>query len=153
MACLVAQRLREWSSSADPAGHGFTEVLRYFGPIPGDTQSLVQPLVILEAPSNLGLRPPMDGSVPGCYKLGWALREAGFSEGIDIVEAGVLVPPCYEAAWAPGAGDRNAAGIATYSVKLADRWVESLHPGSGLRILDLGCGNGYVGPDIPAPDA
>jgi arginase len=63
----------------------------------------------------------MDGSVPGCYKLGWALREAGFTEGIEFVEAGVLVPPRYEAAWTPGAGDRNAEGIATYSMKLADR--------------------------------
>lgn len=81
----------------------------------------MQPLVILDAPSNLGLRPPMDGSVPGCYKLGWALREAGFTEGIEFVEAGVLVPPRYEAAWTPGAGDRNAEGIATYSMKLADR--------------------------------
>ena len=32
-------------------------------------------LVVLDAPSNLGLRPPAPGTVPGCYKLAGALRE------------------------------------------------------------------------------
>jgi arginase len=32
-------------------------------------------LVVLDAPSNLGLRPPVPGTVPGCHKLAGALRE------------------------------------------------------------------------------
>ena len=31
-------------------------------------------ILILDAPSNLGLRPPKEGSIPGCYKLLWAIR-------------------------------------------------------------------------------
>lgn len=34
-------------------------------------------IAILDAPSNLGLRPPEPGAVPGCYKLPWALRNCG----------------------------------------------------------------------------
>ncbi len=34
-------------------------------------------IVVLDAPSNLGLRPPAPGTVPGCYKLAGALREQG----------------------------------------------------------------------------
>ena len=95
-------------------------------------------LAILDAPSNLGLRPPVDGSVPGCYKLGWALREAGLTEGIDFVDAGVLVPPRYEAASTPGDGDRNADGIAAYSVKLADR-IENLVADAFVVVLGGDC--------------
>lgn len=78
-------------------------------------------LVVLDAPSNLGLRPPREGSVPGCYKLGWALREAGVFADLNIRGAGVVVPPRYEAQWSPGDGDRNAQAIAEYSIELADR--------------------------------
>jgi arginase len=81
----------------------------------------MRPIAILDAPSNLGLPPPLEGSVPGCYKLGWALRESGALQGVDVEEAGVVVPPRYEAAWAPGDGDRNATQIASYSGRLADR--------------------------------
>lgn len=59
--------------------------------------------------------------MPGCYKLGWALREAGLFTGLDIIEGGVVIPPRYEAAWRPGDGDRNAEAIADYAVRLADR--------------------------------
>lgn len=61
-----------------------------------------------DAPSNLGLRPLVEGSVPGVYKAPWALREAGLLAGLDAREAGVAVPPRYEAAWSTGDGDRNA---------------------------------------------
>lgn len=77
--------------------------------------------MVLDAPSNLGLRPPEEGSVPGCYKLGWALREARLFVDIHVREAGVVVPPRYIADWRPGHGDRNARAIADYSIELADR--------------------------------
>ena len=33
-------------------------------------------IVVLDAPSNLGLRPPAPNPVPGVYKLAGALRDA-----------------------------------------------------------------------------
>jgi arginase len=76
---------------------------------------------LLDAPSNLGLRPPEAGSVPGCYKLPWALRDRGLLAAIGATDAGALVPPRYQSAWSAGDGDRNALAIATFSGQLADR--------------------------------
>lgn len=91
-------------------------------------------LIVLDAPTNLGLRPPMPGSVPGCYKAPWALREAGLFRGWPHVELdGVVVPPRYESKWDPGDGDRNADAIASYSRRVADR----LHPWLGGHTVPL----------------
>ncbi len=82
---------------------------------------LKRQVTVLDAPSNLGLRPPEDGAVPGCYKLPWALRDRHLLSMLDATDAGSLVPPRYRAAWSPGDGDRNAHAIATFSTVLADR--------------------------------
>ena len=78
-------------------------------------------VALLEAPSNLGLRPPEKGAPPGCYKAPWALRNAGLLKAIGARDAGVVVPPRYVASWKRGEGDRNAEAIAAYSLQLANR--------------------------------
>ncbi len=82
-------------------------------------------IAVLDAPSNLGLRPPEPGAVPGCYKLPWALRDRNLLTAIHATDAGALVPPRYRAAWSAGEGDRNADALAAFSIMLADR-VSSL---------------------------
>ena len=50
---------------------------------------------LLSAPSNLGLRPPQPGSVPGCAKAPEALREAGLHRrfaAVGATDAGVVLP-------------------------------------------------------------
>lgn len=79
-------------------------------------------VVVLDAPSNLGLRPPVDGTVPGCYKLPWALRDHGLLPRLGASDAGAVLPPRYDrTGWRPGEGVFNAAGIAEFSRRLADR--------------------------------
>lgn len=78
-------------------------------------------IAVLDAPSNLGLRPPEPDAVPGCYKLPWALRDRDLLSAIHATDAGSLVPPRYRAAWRAGNGDRNAEAIATFSTMLANR--------------------------------
>ena len=78
-------------------------------------------VIILDAPSNLGLRPPEDGVMPGCYKLPWAIRDRGLLEAIEADDGGSLVPLQYRSQWKPGDGDRNAEGIASYSIRLVNR--------------------------------
>ncbi|HEU4945622.1 MAG TPA: arginase family protein [Kribbella sp.] len=79
-------------------------------------------VVVLDAPSNLGLRPPAPGTVPGCYKLAGAVRDCGFVDRINAADAGYLTPPRYDRGdWQPGDGVFNAAAIASYSARLADR--------------------------------
>src|SRR4029078_4807732 len=78
-------------------------------------------IAILYAPSNLGLRPPELGSVPGCYKLPWALRDRNLLTALHALDLGAVVPPRYHAEWQPGEGDRNADAIAAFSIMLASR--------------------------------
>lgn len=93
-------------------------------------------LVVLDAPSNLGLRPPEKGVVPGCYKLPWALRDRNLLGLIDADDGGSLVPPRYRSQWAVGDGDRNAEAIAAFSIDLADRFGTAVE--SGRQVLVLG---------------
>ncbi|MBN6052430.1 arginase family protein [Nonomuraea sp. RK-328] len=78
-------------------------------------------LAVLDAPSNLGLRPPAPDTVPGCYKAPWALRDAGLLQRLGASDAGAVVPPRYVATWQPGDGVRNGQAIAAYTRKLAER--------------------------------
>ncbi len=96
-------------------------------------------LAILDAPSNLGPRPPEEGAVPGCYKLPWALRDKGLLGRLGAEDAGGLAPPRYRAEWQPGDGDRNAGAIAAYSVTLADRLASLLDKGLFPVVLGGDC--------------
>jgi arginase len=93
-------------------------------------------IVVFDAPSNLGLRPPKDGVVPGCYKSPWALRDRNLLGLIGADDGGSLVPPRYSSIWMPGEGDRNAEAIATFSIDLANRLNEAVD--SQRQILVLG---------------
>ncbi|MFE1960493.1 arginase family protein [Streptomyces sp. NPDC059479] len=79
-------------------------------------------IVVIDAPSNLGLRPPAPGVVPGCYKLAGALREQRIVQRLGAFEGGVVVPPRYDRGdWKESDGVFNAAAIARYTPRLADR--------------------------------
>ncbi|RCV49367.1 arginase family protein [Marinitenerispora sediminis] len=75
---------------------------------------------VVDAPSNLGLRPPEDGIVPGCYKAPGVLRDAGLLDRLGARDGGVVTPGRYR----PGRADgevRNEAAIADHSLRLAER--------------------------------
>ena len=79
-------------------------------------------IAVLDAPSNLGLRPPTVTSVPGCAKAPGALRDHGLLTRLGARDAGCLTPPRYDPGdWRPGDGVAHAAQIAAYSRSLADR--------------------------------
>jgi arginase family enzyme len=96
-------------------------------------------IALVDAPSNLGLRPPEDGSVPGCYKAPGALRDRRLRERLGAEEAGVVVPPRYRAEWWPGYGVRNREAIAQYSVNLARRVGRLLDEGALPLVLGGDC--------------
>jgi arginase len=79
-------------------------------------------IAVLDAPTNLGLRPPTATSVPGCAKAPGALRDHGLVERLSARDAGCLTPPRYDPGdWRPGDGVAQAAQISAYSQRLADR--------------------------------
>ncbi|MFG1816571.1 arginase family protein [Kribbella sp. NPDC049174] len=104
--------------------------------------------VVLDGPSNLGLRPPVTGAVPGCYKLAGAIRDQGFLQRIGAGDAGCVTPPRYDReGWKPGDGVFNAEGIATYTVKLADRLTKLFDEERFVVLLGGECSN-VLGPAL-----
>src|SRR5215472_6637222 len=93
---------------------------------------------LLSAPSNLGLRPPAPGSVPGCAKAPEALREAGLHRRLAELgadERGVVLPGRYADDATPGSL-RNQPAIIEHARRLAGR-IDLMRAG-GLAPLVLG---------------
>jgi arginase len=97
-------------------------------------------IAVLDAPSNLGLRPPTTSSVPGCAKAPGALRDQGLVARLGARDAGCLTPPRFDPGdWRPGDGVSQAADIARYSMRLADRISVILSAGEFPVILGGDC--------------
>ncbi len=102
------------------------------------TEATERTIAVLDAPSNLGLRPPRPGAEPGCKKLAGALREQGIVERLGAYDAGRLSPPPYSGEW-DGKTVRNAAGIARFSRELAGRVEELLKKGLFPLVMGGDC--------------
>src|SRR6266511_583788 len=94
--------------------------------------------VVVDAPSNLGLRPPSPDTIPGCWRLPQALRQAGLVTRLDATDGGRVLPPSYTPD-RDATGTRNGLAIAGYSVKLADRLGEVLDAGGFPVLLGGDC--------------
>jgi arginase len=97
------------------------------------------PIVVLDAPSNLGLRPPAPGKVPGVYRLPAALRAQGLLARLGALDGGRVVPPAYSPDPDPATGFRNGTAIAGYSLALAERVAEIARAGSFPLVLGGDC--------------
>ncbi|MDG4764297.1 arginase family protein [Solwaraspora sp. WMMD406] len=97
-------------------------------------------IAVLDAPSNLGLRPPTGTSVPGCAKAPGALRDHDLVARLAARDAGCLTPPRYDPAdWRPGDGVCHAGSIAAYSVALAGRIGAIIDAGEFPVVLGGDC--------------
>jgi arginase len=97
-------------------------------------------IAVLDAPSNLGLRPPTPSSVPGCAKAPGALRDHGLVGRLGARDAGCHTPPRFDPGdWRPGDGVSQAGDIAGYSVRLADRIGAILAAGEFPLVLGGDC--------------
>lgn len=97
-------------------------------------------IAVLDAPTNLGLRPPTATSVPGCAKAPGALRDHALVARLNARDAGCVTPPRYDPGdWRPGDGVSQAADIARYSTRLADRIGQILLAGEFPLILGGDC--------------
>ena len=97
-------------------------------------------IAVLDAPSNLGLRPPTATSVPGCAKAPGALRDKGLLARLGARDAGVLTPPRYDpGGWRPGDGVCHAPEIVAYSRALAERIAAIIDRGEFPVVLGGDC--------------
>jgi arginase len=86
----------------------------------GRAPRIRRPLEIVEAPSNLGLRPPAPGRQPGVRRMPEALRAAGLHARLAPAAVCRVEPPPYSFDLDPRLGVRNARAIRDYSGRLAD---------------------------------
>lgn len=97
-------------------------------------------IAVLDAPSNLGLRPPSPTTVPGCAKAPGALRDHRLLARLGARDAGCLTPPRYDpGGWRPGDGVCQAGQVAGYAVRLADRIGAILADGEFPLVLGGDC--------------
>jgi len=92
-------------------------------------------VTLLDAPSNLGLRPPAPGRAPGVVRMPEALRRAGLAARLGAAEGGRVAAPTYRPEIDARTGIRNAAAIRAYSVGLADRVKALLDRGAFPLVL------------------
>lgn len=104
-------------------------------------------LALISAPSNLGLRPPQPGAVPGTAKAPEALREAGLYTRLaadGAADAGVVLPGRYLAglpASEPGGPGqvRNQDAILEHAARLAARIRAQLDADRAPLVLGGDC--------------
>ncbi|TDB84104.1 arginase family protein [Actinomadura sp. KC216] len=96
-------------------------------------------IAVLDAPSNLGLRPPRAGHEPGVRRLARALRGHGILGRLDAEDAGRVDPPPYVFGPDEETGYLNGPGMSDYSGRLASRVGELLDTGRFPVVLGGDC--------------
>lgn len=101
-------------------------------------------IALLSAPTNLGLRPPARGSVPGAAKAPEALREAGlFSRIADAgaVDLGVVIPGRYldDDETREAGRVRNQSALVDHARRLATRPTAALDAGHTPLVVGGDC--------------
>ena len=94
---------------------------------------------VLDAPSNLGLRPPAPGVEPGVRRLADALRACGIVERLGARDAGRVEAPPYRPEIDPATGVRNGAAIPGYTLALAERIGALVDAGERPLVLGGDC--------------
>ena len=79
-----------------------------------------RPIVLVDAPSNLGLRPLRSGHVPGTSHAPEALARVGLDAALAPSRKVGLPRPAYETEAQPGTRLRNGQSIRAFSLMLAD---------------------------------
>lgn len=79
-----------------------------------------RPIVLIEAPSNLGLAPPAPGREPGTVHGPDVLRELGLHVRLDIAEVIRVEAKSYSADNERSINVRNISAIAEHAVRLAN---------------------------------
>lgn len=100
-------------------------------------------IALVSAPSNLGLRPPVPGAVPGTSKAPEALREAGLHDDLisrGAVDAGAVLPGRYIDDPERGPREvRNLDAIVDHARRLAARLADLHRRGHAPLVLGGDC--------------
>ena len=96
-------------------------------------------IVVVDAPSNLGLAPPRPGAEPGCRGLGSALRNRGIVGRIGAEDGGRVDPPPYSPD-VDSTGVRSGEALRAFSMELARAVEAFVHVALFPVVLGGDCG-------------
>lgn len=96
-------------------------------------------LVLIEAPSNLGLMPPGEDVEPGTRHAPATLRRLGLHDRLAVERVVTVEPPPYRRDDERYSNIRNIDAIAEYSVRLADAVEEAVEAGYFPLVLGGDC--------------
>jgi arginase len=96
-------------------------------------------ITLLDAPSNLGLKPPRPGAEPGVRGLPSALRGHQLATRLGAADAGALAAPAYSPDPEHTTGFRNGPAIAAFTSQLADRITDLLNANQFPLVLGGDC--------------
>jgi arginase len=103
--------------------------------VSGDGRSIA----VVDAPSNLGLRPPGAGKIPGVYKLASSLRSKGIESRLGALDGGGVTPPPYTPNLDPETTVLNGRAVREFAVDLAAKIVAVLEDGRFPLVLGGDC--------------
>lgn len=98
-----------------------------------------KPIAVIDAPSNLGLRPLRPHHIPGAYKLAAALRAQGIVTQLNAHDAGRIPPLPYSPDKEPITGFKNGAAIPLFSEALAAKVKATIQAGYFPLVLGGDC--------------
>lgn len=101
----------------------------------GDLRSIS----ILDAPSNLGLKPPAEGQEPGVKWMAQAIRSRGLVQRLGAIDAGKIEVPAYHDFLDPRLAVRNSEGIVVFAKALAARIRQLLEQNQFPLVLGGDC--------------
>ena len=105
-------------------------------PASGDGRSIA----VVDAPSNLGLRPPGADKVPGVYRLASSLRSRGIVTRLGALDGGGVSPPPYSPDLDPETTVLNGKTLRKFSMELAAKVGAVLEEGHFPLVLGGDCG-------------
>ena len=94
---------------------------------------------ILDAPSNLGLKPPEEGKEPGVKWMAQAIRSQGLVQRLGAIDAGKVEAPAYHDFLDPRLAVRNPEGIVVFAKALAARIRQLLEQNQFPLVLGGDC--------------
>ena len=94
---------------------------------------------MVDAPSNLGLRPPRAGREPGVRRLAEALRDRGIVTRLEALEGGRVAPPPYSPDVDPETTVLNGEAVRKFALDLAEAVGAVLGDGHFPLVLGGDC--------------
>jgi arginase len=97
------------------------------------------PIVLIDAPSNLGLKRPAPEREPGVRFAPWQLRRLGLAERLGAADGGNVEPPPYDGLRDAATAVLHGTAIARYALALADALAPVLARGDVPLVLGGDC--------------